>query len=139
MSFSRHTIRIAAFQTLFALQNNPDETKDELYAQVLDLKSHEEAPAYLKQLVEGVESHQTELDDVISTYLTDGWTIQRIARADLVILRIALYELQNETDLPAAVVINEALELAKTFSDDKSRKFINGVLGHYEQEHAAKA
>ena len=83
-----------------------------------------------------VQEHQTELDQLISDYLTDDWAINRIARANLIILRIALYELQYEQDLPAAVVINEALELAKSFSDDKSRKFINGILGHYEKDHA---
>lgn len=136
MSFSRHTIRIGAFQTLFALMNTPEEQKRDLYRQVLHLGPNEEAPAYLDQLVTGVQDHETELDELISSYLTGGWTINRIARANLIILRIALYELQYEKTLPAAVVINEALELAKTFSDDKSRKFINGVLGHYEQEHA---
>lgn len=136
MSFSRHTIRIGAFQTLFALENTPNEQKESLYAEVLPLEKGEQAPAYLDEIVSGVQEHQEELDELISSYLTGGWTIDRIARANLVILRIALYELQYEKDLPAAVVINEALELAKTFSDDKSRKFINGVLGHYEKEHA---
>lgn len=136
MSFSRHTIRVGAFQTLFALMDTPEEQKDALYAQVLHLGPHEEAPDYLSQLVDGVQDHEEELDQLISEYLTDDWTINRIARANLVILRIALYELQYEKDLPAAVVINEALELAKTFSDDKSRKFINGILGHYEKEHS---
>ena len=136
MSFSRHTIRVGAFQTLFALMDTPQEQKDALYAQVLHLGQHEEAPAYLDQLVSGVQEHQAELDQLISDYLTDDWTINRIARANLIILRIALYELQYEQDLPAAIVINEALELAKSFSDDKSRKFINGILGHYEKDHA---
>ena len=136
MSFSRHTIRVGAFQTLFALMDTPQEQKDALYAQVLHLGPHEEAPAYLDQLVSGVQEHQTELDQLISDYLTDDWAINRIARANLIILRIALYELQYEQDLPAAVVINEALELAKSFSDDKSRKFVNGILGHYEKDHA---
>lgn len=136
MSFSRHTIRVGAFQTLFALLNNPEGSKEQLYGQVLNLGPHEDAPKYLDQLVSGVLDHQQELDELISSYLNGGWTIERIARANLVILRIALYELQYEKELPAAVVINEALELAKAFSDDKSRKFINGVLGHYEQEHA---
>lgn len=136
MSFSRHTIRVGAFQTLFALMDTLQEKKDALYAQVLHLGPHEKAPVYLDQLVTGVQDHQTELDQMISSYLTDEWTINRIARANLIILRIALYELQYEQDLPVAVVINEALELAKTFSDDKSRKFINGILGHYEKDHA---
>ncbi len=136
MSFSRHTIRIAAFQTLFALINNPSADKTVLYAEVLKLGSKETAPQYLDELVSGVQEHQADLDAMISSYLTNHWTIERLARPNLVILRIALYELQYEKQLPAPIVINEALELAKSFSDDKSRRFINGVLGHYEKEHA---
>lgn len=136
MSFSRHTIRIAAFQTLFALINNPSADKGALYAEVLKLGSKENAPQYLDELVSGVQEHQADLDAIISNYLTNNWTIDRLARPNLVILRIALYELQYEKELPAPIVINEALELAKSFSDDKSRRFINGVLGHYEKEHA---
>ncbi|WP_295728289.1 transcription antitermination factor NusB [uncultured Limosilactobacillus sp.] len=135
MSFSRHTIRIGAFQTLFALINNPLADKSTLYAEVLNLTPNEAAPQYLDQLVTGVQDHQEELDAIISSYLTNNWTIDRVARTNLVILRIALYELQYEKELPAPIVINEALELAKSFSDNKSRRFINGVLGHYEQEH----
>ena len=136
MSFSRHTIRIEAFQTLFALINNPSADKGALYSEVLKLGSKETAPQYLDELVSGVQEHQADLDAIISSYLTNNWTIERLARPNLVILRIALYELQYEKELPAPIIINEALELAKSFSDDKSRRFINGVLGHYEKEHA---
>ncbi|KRN59119.1 transcription antitermination factor NusB [Limosilactobacillus secaliphilus] len=137
MSFSRHTIRIAAFQTLFALVATPDEDRDQLYRQLLKLGPNEDVPAYLEELVDGVLDHQDEIDQTIAHYLSTGWTIDRLERPNLVILRLALYELQYEK-LPVAVAINEALQLAKSFSDDKSRRFINGVLGHYEQEHANK-
>lgn len=137
MSFSRHTIRIAAFQTLFALIATPDEDREQLYRQLLKLDANEEIPAYLEELVNGVLDHQEEIDQTISQYLEPGWTVERLERPNLVILRLALYELQFEK-LPVAVAINEALQLAKSFSDDKSRRFINGVLGHYEQEHANK-
>jgi N utilization substance protein B len=137
VSFSRHTIRIAAFQTLFALIATPDEDREQLYRQLLKLDANEEIPAYLEELVNGVLDHQEEIDQTISQYLEPGWTVERLERPNLVILRLALYELQFEK-LPVAVAINEALQLAKSFSDDKSRRFINGVLGHYEQEHANK-
>lgn len=137
MSFSRHTIRVAAFQTLFALIATPDEDREQLYRQLLKLDANEEVPAYLEELVNGVLDHQDEIDQTISQYLEPGWTVERLERPNLVILRLALYELQFEK-LPVAVAINEALQLAKSFSDDKSRRFINGVLGHYEQEHANK-
>lgn len=137
MSFSRHTIRVSAFQTLFALIATPDEDREQLYRQLLKLDANEEVPAYLEELVNGVLDHQDEIDQTISQYLEPGWTVERLERPNLVILRLALYELQFEK-LPVAVAINEALQLAKSFSDDKSRRFINGVLGHYEQEHANK-
>ena len=137
MSFSRHTIRVAAFQTLFALIATPDEDREQLYRQLLKLDANEEVPAYLEELVNGVLDHQDEIDQTISQYLEPGWIVERLERPNLVILRLALYELQFEK-LPVAVAINEALQLAKSFSDDKSRRFINGVLGHYEQEHANK-
>lgn len=137
MSFSRHTIRVAAFQTLFALIATPDEDREQLYRQLLKLDANEEVPAYLEELVNGLLDHQDEIDQTISQYLEPGWTVERLERPNLVILRLALYELQFEK-LPVAVAINEALQLAKSFSDDKSRRFINGVLGHYEQEHANK-
>ena len=137
MSFSRHTIRVAAFQALFALIATPDEDREQLYRQLLKLDANEEVPAYLEELVNGVLDHQDEIDQTISQYLEPGWTVERLERPNLVILRLALYELQFEK-LPVAVAINEALQLAKSFSDDKSRRFINGVLGHFEQEHANK-
>ena len=131
------TYRVAAFQALFALIATPDEDREQLYRQLLKLDANEEVPAYLEELVNGVLDHQDEIDQTISQYLEPGWTVERLERPNLVILRLALYELQFEK-LPDAVAINEALQLAKSFSDDKSRRFINGVLGHYEQEHANK-
>ena len=62
------------------------------------------------------------------------WEINRLAQTDLVILRVALYEIQFVDEVPTVVAINEALELAKTYSNDKSRKFINGALGKFERQ-----
>ena len=62
------------------------------------------------------------------------WTINRLAKPDLVILRLALFEIQYAENVPTVVAINEALELTKTFSSDKSRKFINGALGKFEKQ-----
>lgn len=130
-------MRVAAFQTLFALVDNPQADHDKLYRQLLKLDTNEAVPEFVTNLVDGVEQHQDELDDTISEYLAPGWTLSRLARPNLVILRLAVYELKYE-DLPVAIIINEALQLAKDFSDDKSRRFINGVLGHYEKDLAEK-
>lgn len=126
---NRHEIREAAFQTLFALDGNPDATREAVYADVLGEEAV--APQYLDQLVSGVLDHQSELDAAITGKLKKGWRLERLTKPDLIVLRLGLYEIQYETDLPNKVAVNEALELAKTFSDDAAAKFINGILGHF--------
>lgn len=134
MSLTRHAIREEAFQVLFALQNNSDADLETVY-QSIPHHDEKQIPAYVKQVVTGVSDHQAELDNQISSLLASGWTINRLVKADLIILRLALYEIQYVDEVPTAVAINEALELTKTFSNDKSRKFINGALGKFEKDH----
>ncbi|KRK97986.1 transcription antitermination protein NusB [Secundilactobacillus odoratitofui DSM 19909 = JCM 15043] len=111
---------------------NPEADRQVIYQQLLSDQDGEtaEVPAYLEELVTGVLANQEALDNQIKQYLTTGWTLPRIAKTDLVILRIAFYELDYQSDIPKRVAVNEALELAKQFSDDRSRRFINGVLSH---------
>lgn len=78
-------------------------------------------------LVVGVESRGREIDDLIAAH-AKGWTLQRMPTIDRNVLRIATYELLGRQDVPVAVVIDEAVELAKRFSTDDSGKFVNGVL-----------
>lgn len=129
---NRHQIRTRAFQTLFAMNANPEADRQVIYQQLLSDEDGVTAdvPAYLEKLVDGVLENQDQLYAQIKKYLTTGWTLQRIAKTDLVILRIAFYELDYQADIPKRVAVNEALELAKQFSDDRSRRFINGVLSH---------
>ena len=132
MMSNRHAIREEAFQILFAKQSNPDATLTDIYE---SLPSHaDKIPAYLQTLVEGVSEYQEKLDEQITQLLASGWEINRLAQTDLVILRLALYEIQFVDEVPTVVAINEALELAKTYSNDKSRKFINGALGKFERQ-----
>lgn len=117
---------------LFALNANADADQDALYQRVLtdDPDQIVPVPEYLTTLVTGVLAHQSELDVQISKYLSAGWQLQRIAKTDLIILRVAFFEIEHVPDVPNRVAVNEALELAKNFSDDRSRRFINGVLAH---------
>ena len=78
-------------------------------------------------LVEGVETHQQRLDEVITEH-SKGWTLARMPTIDRTVLRIAGFELLGRADVPVAVVLNEAVELAKRFSTDDSGRFVNGVL-----------
>lgn len=117
---------------LFALNANADADHDVLYQRVLtdDPDQVVPVPDYLTTLVDGVLAHQDELDALISQYLSAGWQLSRIAKTDLVILRVAFFEIEHVPEVPNRVAVNEALELAKKFSDDRSRRFINGVLAH---------
>ncbi len=84
---------------------------------------------FLRDIVYGVVTHQVEIDEIANKYMTD-WTIDRIDKTGKAILRIAIFELEY-TDTPDIVVINEAVELAKKYSDDSVRKIINAVLDKY--------
>ncbi len=81
---------------------------------------------FVKEVVYGVTTYQTEIDELANKYL-DGWTIDRLGNTDRAILEIGIYELVY-TDTPDIVCINEAIELAKLYSDDDVRRMINGVL-----------
>lgn len=83
--------------------------------------------ALTRLLIEGVADHRDELDDVIAAH-AKGWTLARMPAIDLTVLRIGTFELFHRPDVPVAVVLNEAVEMAKRFSTDDSGRFVNGVL-----------
>ena len=82
---------------------------------------------YIEQVTKGIAEKLEELDERIKPYLK-GWTMDRIGKTDLAILRLAVYEIFYRDDIPYKVSINEAVELAKVFCDESSPAFINGVL-----------
>lgn len=90
---------------------------------------------YVKEIVYGVLTYKNEIDELANKYL-DGWTIDRLGNTDMAILRMGIFELLY-TDTPAVVAINEAVELAKSYSDDSVRKMINGVLDKIYHEKVA--
>ena len=81
---------------------------------------------FIKEIVYGVITYKNEIDNLANKYL-EGWTIDRLGNTDIAILRMGIFELLY-TDTPHVVAINEAIELAKTYSDDSVKKMINGVL-----------
>lgn len=139
---TRREIRIKAVQALFQLFDSNQETSaDDAITFALfsgddpDVAKVAEAPEYLKQLVEGVVEHQTEIDAVIDKYLTN-WTLDRLALIDLAILRLAIYEMDYVDDelVPRTVAVDEAIDLSKGFSNEKSRQFVSGLLLKYLNE-----
>jgi N utilization substance protein B len=144
MASNRHLGRIIALQTLYEqeLRHEAGDTNFKL-SEVLErnIRRYKEVlsdVAFIKQLVAGVNKQAAKLDLDLQPVAPE-WPIDQIARMDRLVLRIGLYELQNEADVPPKVVINEAVELAKAFGGDNSSKFVNGVLGTLlrQQEEAA--
>jgi N utilization substance protein B len=93
---------------------------------------------YTVDLIEGVAQHKSRIDSMLGTY-AEGWTLMRMPGVDRAILRLATFELLYRSDIPAAVSIDEAVELAKSLSTDESPRFVNGVLArvHRELPHSA--
>ena len=85
-------------------------------------------PVLLKQKFYAVAEHQEEIDKKIEEK-SNGWSLKRLAKADVTALRLAIYEILYDEDVPAGVAVNEAVELAKRFGTDKSPSYVNGVLG----------
>lgn len=102
------------------------EAKDTSGADVLDAQPIA-VDEYAADLVAGVAGHRDELDALIGRF-AKGWAIERMPAVDRTLLRMAGYELLHRPDVPANVVINEAVELAKRYSTDDSGRFVNGLL-----------
>jgi N utilization substance protein B len=89
---------------------------------------------YTIELVEGVQAHAGRIDEILAEY-AEGWTVARMPDVDRAILRLGVYELLWRDDVPDAVAIDEAVELAKTLSTDESPRFVNGVLARVVRDH----
>jgi len=125
----RHQSRELALQALYFWEvgrSAPDEALDHVIAEHLS-DATDPVRAFAQILVRGTVLTHEELDQIIGRHI-DNWRIERLAVIDKLILRMATWELRYETETPPAVVVNEALELARTFSADESVKFVNGVL-----------
>ncbi len=158
MKSARRDNRVAAVQFLYMWESNPSDSLplalERFFTNVPREESSDtdsppqnaEAPAAVKQdhtphdreyyafaeeLVNGVIEHLSEVDDVIKQY-TKNWDFKRIARIDLAILRLAIYEMKYRKDIPPIVSINEAIDLSKVFSIGESRRFINGILDQFK-------
>lgn len=88
---------------------------------------------YTGELVAGVTDNAARIDEILLEF-AEGWSLERMPALDRAVLRIAIYELLWRADVPDAVVIDEAVELAKTFSTDESPRYVNGVLARVMRE-----
>lgn len=95
---------------------------------LLEITSDEPEYSFMTGITKGVAEHASEIDSRILNYLSEAWTLDRLSKVDTAILRVAAYEMMFTTTEPK-FIINEAVELAKQYSDEKSPAFINGLLG----------
>ena len=126
----RSELREHVFKLLFMLQFHPEEEMPPQLAHYFDgLPDLEEKDqAYMEEKYNHILEHLTEIDAILNEY-SRGWKTGRMSTVDLTTLRLALYEMKYEDDVPVGVAINEAVELAKCFGGESSGSFVNGVLG----------
>ncbi|MEK5335044.1 transcription antitermination factor NusB [Bacillus sp. FSL M8-0166] len=125
----RRTAREKALQTLFQIDVSNIDPKEAI-THALD---EQESDPFFEELVFGVLEEKDKLDDMISRHLVN-WKLDRIANVDRAILRLSVYEMVYQEDIPVSVSMNEAIELAKLFGDDKAPKFVNGVLSNIKND-----
>lgn len=132
---NRTEMRENAFKLIYSLEIQKVENVQEqinLYFESNNI-TDEEARKYIANAVNGIEEHQEEILKNIETNLKEEWKLSRISKMDLTILKLAIYEIKF-TDVPYKVSINEAVELAKKYGEDKSKNFVNGILASVVKE-----
>ena len=143
---NRHELRESIFKIVFQIpfygaENMQEQTEVDIESLKLlaeeplseedKIKLSEKNEQYIKDKVQGIVFHIKELDEKI-TEAAKNWELERLGKAELAILRLASYEIIYDEDIPRAVAINEAVELAKEYIDEKAGAFINGVLAGVE-------
>ena len=126
----RREQRESIFHLLFMTEFNPSEEIPEQKQMYLDNieELQEKDQSYIQNKFENIREKITEMDDILNQ-CSKGWKTSRMGKVDLSILRLAVYEILFDEEVPDKVAINEAVELAKKFGGDDSPSFINGVLG----------
>ena len=130
----RSAIRESAFKLIYSseIQKNMDEEQIELFIEANEIE-HNDQKKYIKDYFVGIKENEEEILGLIQKNLKQNWTIDRISKIDISILKLAIYEMLY-TDVPFRVAINEAIELSKKYGEDTSKSFINGILASIVKE-----
>ncbi len=131
----RREIRKHVFCMLFLKEFHGGDELSEQWSFYLDeVKGRtDEETEYLYAKANGVLGRLADIDQMIRDS-SEGWRLERMGKVDLALLRLALYEIYHEEDVPTKVAINEAVELAKEFGEERSASFVNGLLGKIERK-----
>lgn len=131
-AMTRKEAREEAFRLLFETEFRAEENPDAIYALSTDNREVAEN-AYIRAVYFGVREHLDEIDAIIANH-SNGWKTTRITSVSRSAIRLCIYEMLYMEDIPAAVSINEAIELVKKYDDAKVRAFVNGVLNGAKSE-----
>ena len=126
---TRREIRELIFKMVFRVEfHNEEEIPQQLRMFMDTLESASEKDrAYIEQKVQDILAHLDEIDEIINSS-AQNWKTSRMAKVELTLIRLAVYEIRFEEDVPTGVAINEAVELAKAYGEENSSSFVNGVL-----------
>ncbi|MDQ0213825.1 N utilization substance protein B [Oikeobacillus pervagus] len=124
----RRTARERGLQALFQIDISEIDPKEAIE----NVMEEETTAPYVEQIVLGTMDHLQEIDEIIGKH-SEHWSFDRLAKVDRNILRIAVYEMKYMEDVPFNVAITEAVQIAKKFSEERSSKFINGVLSNIKK------
>ena len=125
---SRKKARDNAFKCIYELEFIKDKSLDDILLNCYEENNNsEEEKQYIQMIVNGVKENIKKIDDIILSKLKN-WSLDRIAKIDLAILRLAIYEILYVDSIPSKVSANEAVELAKTYGNNDSKSFVNGVI-----------
>lgn len=127
---ARSRARKRALDVLFESDQRGVDTLELLARRLVDPGREAPLPQYAVDLVEGVVAHRERIDELLATY-SHGWSIERMPAVDRALLRIGTWEVLFNDDVPDAVAVDEAVELARTLSTDESPAFVNGLLGRF--------
>lgn len=127
--------REAVIQTLYAQEMGNDQAIEQFEEILKDKKVKGGKAEFAKKLLKGILEHIDEIDEIIKNHLID-WDFDRLDKVDKQILRVGIYEILY-TDTPYQIVIDEAVKIAKNFSEDKAKSFINGILDKVAKEKLA--
>ncbi len=134
----RRASREAAMKLLYQLEIQKDDRSEQIETALEDGSLTDNDKKYIRSIVDGVEEKTALLDCIIEKYAM-GWKISRLSKIDLSVLRIGIYEILFREDIPFSVSVNEAVELAKKYSNEDAGAFVNGLLAKVSKDDAVTA
>lgn len=131
---TRTEMRENLYQVLFRMDYYPgEELPEQLELFLEEIMASDRDKEELRERFQAVISHGEDLDALIEDK-SNGWKVQRLAKSDLTVLRLAIYEMRYDDEIPVGVAISEAVELAKNYGGEKSAGFVNGILSTIAKE-----